>query len=247
MNYLIVVGAGILGGFIGFAVSAIIAIWLAKEMGVSSMEGAHGYLGMVAGICGGVIASILSMPLTLRFQGITNIGQLVSGTFIGMLVIVTLAVIGFGIYWLSIPKLLNRNGASPQMVFEIIPPAGSAVDPSTMKASLNCNSEERPTVYLTPELEKSEEGQTVMSGRVELYYRASWRLLALELPNQRSILFKIRLPADPTTSAKQREWSQWFTADQVNMPGESQAVAVKSESDKFQIRYRIEFWMEPRG
>ena len=245
MSHIIVVGAGLLGGVTGFAVSAIIAIWLAKANGVSSMEGAHGYLGMVAGIGGGLIALVLSMFLALRWQGVTNLGSLIAGTLGGGLTIFGLTAFAFGIYWLSVPKLLNRNGASPQLYFEIIPPAGFEAEPETLKASLNCNSQERPAVYLSPEFEKSEDGKTVLSGRVELYYRASWRLIALELPDQRSILFKLWIPADPTTSAKHRKWSEWYIADEVNLPGQSQPVRVKSEADAFKIRYRIEFWIEP--
>ncbi|MEQ1825851.1 MAG: hypothetical protein ABL921_07880 [Pirellula sp.] len=247
MNHLIVVGSGLVGGAIGFAASATLAIWLANAKGVSSMEGAPGYLGMAAGMVGGLIALVLSMILALRLQGVTNVSSLIAGTLGGCLSIVVLAALAFGVYWLSVPKLLNRNGASPQMYFEINPPAGFEVEPSKIRASLNTNSAERPEVRLSPELRVSDDGQAVLSGQVELYYRASWRLIAVELPDGRSILFKLRFPADPTTAAKHRRWSEWYTADEVNMPGQSQAVRVKSESDAFKIRYRIEFWMEPRG
>jgi hypothetical protein len=200
---------------------------------------------MFAGIVGGPIGMVLSIILALRWQGVTNVGSLIAGTLGAVLTIVVLATIAFGIYWFSVPKLLNRNGAPPQMHFEIMPPAGFEAVPATMKASLHCNSKERPDVYLSPELEKSEDGQTVLSGRVELFYRAAWRLMALELPDQRVILFKLRFPADPTTAATYRTWSEWYTADEVNLPGQPQPDRVKSESDAFKIRYRIEFWMEP--
>ena len=173
MRHFIVVGAGLLGGVVGFAISAAFAIWLAKAYGVSAREGAHGYLGIVAGIGGGLIALVLSMILALRLQGVNNAGSLITGTLGGGLTIVVLAAIAIGFYWQSVPSLLNRQGASPQMYFEIIPPAGFEAEPSTLRASLNCNSQERPEVYLSHELEKSEAGQTVLSGRVELYYRAS--------------------------------------------------------------------------
>jgi hypothetical protein len=132
------------------------------------------------------------------------------------------------------------------MYFEIIPPAGFSADPSAIGASLSCNSKERPSVVLSPELGLSKEGLSVLSGRVELHYRASWRLLALELPDSRSILFQVRLPSDPTVGAKHRQWSPWYVADHVNYPGQSEPVRVNSDADSFKIRYRIEFWMEPK-
>lgn len=78
MNHIIVVGAGLLSRVIGFAVSAIIAIRMAIAKGVSSREGAHGYLGMAVGIGGGLIALVLSMILALRLQGLTNLGSLIA-------------------------------------------------------------------------------------------------------------------------------------------------------------------------
>lgn len=247
MNHLIVVGAGLLGSAFGFAVSCFLAVWLAQAVGVSSREGAHGYIGLVAGIAGGLVALVLSMVLALHRQGVTNLASLVAGTLGGVLTILLIAASAFGIYWQSVPKLLNRNGASPQLFFEIVPPDGFEADSTEMKASLSCNSQERPDIQLSPDLKKTDDGETVVSGLVELYYRATWRLIALELPDRRTISFKLRLPADPTYAAKHREWSQWYTADEVNSPGQSQSVPVKSTSDAFKIRYRIEFWMEPRG
>jgi hypothetical protein len=63
MNHICVVIAGLLGGAVGFATSALLAIEFAKAKGVSAREGAHGYLGFVAGMGGGLITLILSMIL----------------------------------------------------------------------------------------------------------------------------------------------------------------------------------------
>ena len=138
MNHIFVVGAGLLGGIIGFAVSAIIAIRMAIARGVSSREGAHGYLGMVAGIGGGLIVLVLSMILALRLQGVTNLGSLIAGTLGGGLTIFGLAAFAFGIYWLSVPKLLNRDGASPQLYFEIIRGLYSAYERTGQPLGLDC-------------------------------------------------------------------------------------------------------------
>lgn len=209
------------------------------------MEGAHGYLGFAAGMIGGVVGMVLGILIALRWQGVTGAGSLAAGSLKVGLTIAALAALAFGIYWLSIPKRLNRNGASPIMHFEVIPSAGFPADPSTVRASLNSNSEGRPEVHIAREWGKSEDGQSLFSGRVELYYRASWRLLVLDLPDKRALLFRLRLPADPTTAAKHRKWSDWYLADQVDPAGEGTPVNVKSEADSFKIRYRIDFWMEP--
>ena len=243
---MIVVLAGLLGGTLGFAASAVLAIWYAKAKGISSIDGAHGYLAVVAGIVGGLIASILAMILCLRWQGVTNLGSLITSTLSGGLTIAILAACLFGAYWLSIPKRLNQNGTAPQLLFEIVPPAGFEPKLKRLRASLHCNSQERPEVQLSSANDDSENGLHTISGRVELIYRASWRLIALDLAEDRSILFRLRLPSDPTQSAKLREWSQWYTADEVKTFSQHDAEQAKTEPSEFKIRYRIEFWREPR-
>jgi hypothetical protein len=175
VNHLIVVGVGLLGGAIGFAVSASVALWWANAKGLSSMEGAHGYLGIFAGICGGLIALVFSMTLALRWQGVNGLGAVIQGVLGGGLTIVTLVVLGCGIYWLSVPKPLNRKGASPQLHFEIVPPAGVAVDPQHVEATLSCNSQERPEVFVSPELIQTDDCAAI-SGRAELYYRDAFKI-----------------------------------------------------------------------
>jgi hypothetical protein len=102
-------------------------------------------------------------------------------------------------------------------------------------------------VYLAPEITSTADGSVVLSGRVELYYQATWRLLAIELPDERSILFKLSLPADPTLAAQHRLWSPWKLSDQVVLPGQATSTPVNSQSEAFLARYRVEFWLEPQA
>jgi hypothetical protein len=245
MTLVIVILSGFLGAGIGFGLGLGIAIAMAGPLGIAPMEGAQGYFAVAVGLVAGLIGMILAMILALRWRGVTQAGPVMMGVgkaFGGVLLV---AALSFGLYWLSQPQLLGRNGAAPQMYFEISPPAGVTTDPSAITMTMDLNAPGRPEVYWSKDLAKTDDGQSVLTGHVELYHRASWRLLALRFADKRSILFRVRFPADPTAAAKHRKWSEWYVADQVDLPGQSQPVAVTADSDKFKIRYRVEFWKDP--
>ncbi len=240
MNHLVVVAAGLLGGVVGFILCLTVALWVASAAGVSEREGAHGYLGFVAGLSGGLMAMIACMVVTLYWQGTTNVGSIAASCAIALGTIAAIAGCGAVLYWISIPKHLSPNGAPPVMHFEVRSAVEAIADPKRLKANLSCDSSERPEVQLADASQSAEDGMNVVMGQVELYYRASWRLLSLELPDGRTVLFKIRYPADPTKSAQYRQWSQWHAADDI----QPATPAGPSDVDPFEIRYRIEFWKE---
>jgi MFS family permease len=244
-RHLIVVVLGLVGAAVGFAVAAVVAIFWAKAKGFSDREGAFGYLGIAAGFGGGVIGMILTMVVTLRWLGVTEFVPIVTGVLVAVVSILAFGGLIFAVYWIAQPKVLNRNGAPPQLCFEILPPEGVSLNPSTVELSLSENSEGRPQVHVNREMEKNEDGRTTLNGRVELYYRASWRLLALRLADQRSFLFRLRLSADPSTAAKYRKWSEWYPVDQVDLPGQAQPTAPKAGTEVYQIRYRIQSPVDP--
>ena len=86
---------------------------------------------------------------------------------------------------------------------------------------------------------RSEDGRSIVTGSVEMYYRSGWRLLEVRVPGQDDRIFQIGLPASPRRSTA---FGRWERAHFVAAPGLSQPRKAGPD-EAFEIRYRV-LWPE---
>ena len=122
---------GIVGGiiglaaglFLGFALGAI----LARVMHVSSFEGGAGYFAISIALLVTVLVAPIAILLTLYWRGTRGIWL-----FIGLVIVCVsmfaIAASGLGIWYAAQPHVLNLNGPTPLLEFEVKPPEGESVE-----------------------------------------------------------------------------------------------------------------------
>src|SRR5213080_3241626 len=217
---------GILVGIIGFA--------LAAAFHVSTFEGEAGYFAVAIALLVTFIVTPLSILLVLYWRGVRNVWL-----FIGLVIVcVSIAAIGasgFGIWYAAQPHVLNINGPTPLLEFEVKPPAGQSLESLTeVQPELDTDRNAMPGYWHTDAPANS----GVRAGYVELYFRTSKRLFVLKFPGGTDRIFHLRLPANPM-KAKYRAWSEWQNPDFVAKAGEQRARP--SGGSDYQIRYKLDY------
>ena len=114
------IGAGL---FLGFALGAA----LAAAFHVSTFEGEAGYFAVIIAILVTLIVTPVSILLTLYWRGVRRIWLFI-GLVIVCLSIAAVAASGFGIWYAAQPHVLNINGPTPLLEFEVKPPTGQSIE-----------------------------------------------------------------------------------------------------------------------
>ena len=198
------------------------------------MEGGAGYFAVGIALLVGLLVTPTSIVLTLYWRGVQKIWLLV-GFITVCLSMVAIAGAGFGLWYMGQPHILNTNGPTPILEFEVKPPDGQSVDSiGDVKAELNTDRNTMPGYWR----EKSPENSGVRAGYVEVYFRTSQRLFVLKFPDGEDRIFELKLPANPM-KAKYRAWSNWQKPDFI-AKGEEQPSRPAAGND-YQIRYRIDY------
>ena len=228
------IAAGIIGLaaglFLGFALGA----GLASALHISSFEGGAGYFAIVIALLVTIIVAPLSIVLTLYWRGVRSIWL-----FIGLVIVcISMAAIGasgFGIWYAAQPHVLNLNGPTPLLEFEVKPPSGQAVQSlANIEAELDTDRNTMPGYWHTdPPADPN-----VRAGYVELYFRTSKRLFVLKSPGGEDRIFQLHLPANPM-KPKYRNWSDWKNPDFVAKGGD-QPTRLSGGND-VQIRYKLDY------
>jgi hypothetical protein len=229
---------GILGGiiglgaglFLGFALGAA----LAAAFHVSTFEGEAGYFAVAIAILVTLIVTPASILLTLYWRGVRSIWLFI-GLVMVCLSIAAIGASGFGIWYAAQPHVLNINGPTPLLEFEVKPPPGQSVEGlAEVQPELDTDRNAMPGYWHTDAPENS----GVRAGYVELYFRTSKRLFVLKFPGSEDRIFRLHLPANPM-KAKYRAWSEWQKPDFVAKAG-AQPSPPSSGSD-YQIRYTPDY------
>jgi hypothetical protein len=228
---------GILGGVIGLGGGLILGIALGSALAaafhVSPMEGGAGYFAVAIALLVTLVVTPTSILLSLYWRGVRRIWLFI-GLIIACLAILVMASAGFGLWYMLQPHILNANGPTPQLEFEIKAPDGQSVEAlKDTEAELDTDRNVMPAYWKT-----AAETPGVRAGYVEVYYRTSQRLLVLRFPNHEDRIFRLRLPANPM-KAKYRAWSDWQKPDFTAKPGEQPSRA--SAGNDYQIRYRFDY------
>ena len=222
---------GIGGGlFLGFALGAA----LAAAFHVSSFEGEAGYFAAAIALIVTAITTPSAILLALYWRGVRRIWLLV-GLVTVCLSIAAITAAGFGTWYAGQPHVLNLNGPTPLLEFEVKPPAGQSVQSlADVQPELDTDRNAMPGYWHTD----STESANVRAGYVEVYYRTAQRLFVLKFPGSEDRIFRLHLPANPM-KAKYRAWSDWQKPDFVAKAGE-QPSRPSSGSD-YQIRYKLDY------
>jgi hypothetical protein len=225
--------AAIVGGVAGGVLGGLIGSLLASAMHVPSREGESGYFVISIALIGIVLCAPTAVILMLHRRGLRS-WWLFIGTLAAFAGIIAIGAAGFGAWYSAQPHILNTNGPTPMLQFEIKPPEGQSIESlAAAEAELDTDRNVMPAYW-----NKDAQTSAVRAGYVELYYRTSQRLFVLKFPNHEDRIFKLRLPANPLKQ-KYREWSDWRNPDFVAKGAEQPARA--SGGNDCQIRYRIDY------
>jgi hypothetical protein len=218
------------GLFLGFALGAA----LAAALHVRTFEGEAGYFAAMVALLVTLVIAPLSIVLTLYWRGVRRIWLFIGLVIVGVS-IVAVGASGFGIWYAAQPHVLNMNGPTPLLEFEVKPPDGQAVQSlANAEAELDTDRNTMPGYWRTG----PSDNPNVRAGYVELYFRASKRLFVLKFPGNDDRIFQLHLPANPM-KPKYRTWSQWQKPDFV-AKGDQQPTRFPGGND-YQIRYKLDY------
>jgi len=218
------------GLFLGFALGAA----LAATFHVSTFEGGAGYFAAAIALLVTCIVAPGLILLTLYWRGTRGL-YLFVGLVAVCISLVVIAASGFGIWYAGQPHVLNINGPTPLLEFEVRPPGGQSVQGlAEVEPELNTDRNAMPGYWHTDAPQDS----SVRAGYVELYFRTSQRLLVLKFPGQEDKIFRLKLPANPMR-AKYRTWSDWQNPDFVAKAG--QQPSRPTGRSEYQIRYKMDY------
>ena len=228
--------AGIIGVaaglFLGFALGAA----LAAAFHVSTFEGGAGYFAAAIALIVTCIVAPGLIVLALYWRGTRGL-WLFAGLIAVCLSLGLIAVSGFGIWYAGQPHVLNINGPTPLLEFEVKPPVGQSVDNlADVQPELDTPRNRMPMPgYWHTDAPKD---AGVRAGYVELYFRTSQRLFVLKFPGDTDRIFRLKLPANPMRE-KYRGWSDWKNPDFVAKAG--QQPSRPTGGNEYQIRYKMDY------
>jgi hypothetical protein len=229
---------GIVGGIIGLAAGLFLGFalgaMLAKVMHVSSFEGGAGYFAISIAILVTILVAPAAILLTLYWRKVRGIWL-----FIGLVIVCVsmfaIAASGVGIWYAAQPHVLNLNGPTPQLQFEVKSPDGQSLENlANIEPELDTDCNAMPGSWHTEALENP----AVRAGYVDLYFRTSKRLFVLKFQKHEDRIFNLHLPANPM-KAKYRTWSEWQKPDFVAKAGEQPNRF--SGGNDYQIRYKVDY------
>ena len=228
---------GVLAGIVGLGGGLILGIALGSALAaafhVSPMEGGAGYFAVAISLIVALVVTPTSILLTLYGRGVRKIWLFI-GLITVCLAIFAMASAGFGLWYMAQPHILNTNGSTPQLEFEIKPPDGQSVESLTgVEAELDTDRNVMPGYW-----RDAVPNSGVRMGYVEVYYRTSRRLFVLKFPNHEDRVFRLHLPANPM-KAKYHAWSDWQKPDFIAKAGEQPPRA--SAGSDYQIRYKLDY------
>ena len=226
---------GILGGAIGIAAGLFLGFALGSALAagfhVPAREGEAAYFTVAIALIVACIVTPGSILVTLYWRGVRSIWL-----FIGLVMVcVSIAASGLGIWYAAQPHVLNLNGPTPLLEFEVKPPPGQSLETlADVEPELDTDRNTMPGYWHT----EAPENPGVRAGYVELYFRTSQRLFVLKFPGREDRIFNLRLPANPL-KAKYRGWSEWQNPDFVAKAG-AQPSRFSGGSD-YQIRHKLDY------
>ncbi len=241
MIWLLAILLGIVAAAVGWAITAVLAAWLAGLAGMTDFEGARGMFAVFgAGPIGGLVAMVAAIWLVLRIgRGRATVGSTLAR--IGMVLAGIAAVIGGGMaVWVwSIDTYSNE--LPPQLEFELRLPQSMAVaNRDDVDVELHTDRNTADAIFRDP-WQRTEGDDQIIEALVELAFKTTGRLLVVKLPNQPTRLFRLRLSRNPDST---NAMSDWQSADHIDDPTKDQPEPAP-QNDPVMLRYRVTRAGEP--
>ena len=228
--------AGVVGVAAGLGLGLALGSVLASAFHVSSMEGEAGYFAVAIALIVALIVTPTSILLTLYWRGVRTIWLFI-GLIAVCLSIFAITAAGFGLWYVRQPHILNANGPTPTLEFEVKPPDGQSVQ-SLADVEPELDTDRNPMPMPGYWHTDAAENSGVRAGYVELYFRTSQRHFVLKFPGREDRIFRLQLPANPM-STRYRTWSDWKKPDFVAKAGEQPSRP--SGGSEYQIRYKVDY------
>jgi hypothetical protein len=238
MTFVLAVVAGIVGLVVGWAAAAFAALLYASATGMSNFEGAAGMLAVFGiGPIGGLIGLVLGIWLVLR-RGRAGGRSFGSSALRGVLVLVAIAAViagGFGVMYMT-RDVINPDGPAPQLAFELRLPAGLPPPDASKPIEVELHTQKnRMPGSLAVDANRRDGDRIVIPGRVDLYFRTSWRMLTFKRQGEPERLFQLKLAANPGHG---KTLGAWQKVDYIAMPGETETRR-PGPGDDYELRYRV--------
>ena len=196
------VGAGVAGAVVGYI--AIFVLFSVLDLGNRADPITSGLVALfvyspMGAIAGAVLASWLVTRPGNAAKDAGN-GGVARNSLKSLGIVVLLCAAGIGIYiayaYATATPWLNRNGATPLLVFEVRFPAGVTVPASAQGITIELQTDLNTMPgEVTPAAFYRDGDQPVIAGKVELAFRTSYRQLAVTVQGQPSRVYPIDLTA----------------------------------------------------
>jgi hypothetical protein len=229
---------GIVGGIVGIIIGLLLGLLLgsilASSLNVSTREGEAGYFMVAVGLIVTAVVAPLTIIFTLYWRGVRKVWLLL-GLIIVCVSIFGIAAAGVGAWYMTQPHILNTNGPTPLLKFEVKGPGVTAESIGKFEVELDTNRNPRP---MPGNWHDSTNDAAVRAGYVEMYFKTSRRWIVLRSPEKTDRIFNLTLPANPMRP-RYREWSDWKKPDWI-AKGEQQPARFTG-GEEFQIRYKVDY------
>lgn len=230
LTYLLAFLGGVAGALLGWIVTGFLADFVLGLQGMSEREGGRAMVAFFAVAPFGALAGLIAgVWLVLRYQGGYRGFANLAGR--GALVIAGIgAAVALGLWgYIGSHDILAKKGPPPQAKFEIRLPANAVLPANLEGLSIDLNTT-RNTMPATLGGARNDGGRPVIPGAVDLYFRATSRILVLRLPGEPDRLFVLKLAGNPGAQA---EFGPWQRVDYVDdHPGKRRARAVKATTTR---------------
>jgi len=170
----------------------------------------------------------------LRWRGHRTLLAIGGRVALAIASVIALGALALAVVWWMRP-IVYPNGLPPQLVFEIrLPPGIVPPSPADSFLELQTSANRMPANSVAI---REEQGRPVVTGQVEMYYRAPSRILVLTMPDKTDVLFNLPLGRSPAAS---KVFGAWTPADFIAEPGKEQPRKATA-GDRYEIRYRVEW------
>ena len=192
-----------------------------------------GALGLIMSALAGVAAALaVAIMLSVHFRGgYRSRPDLVKHGLAASAVLVLLAFAISDVRQAAL-AYLGLNPAMPAVEFEIRLPKAVAAAADTQVELHTDRNQKLAKVHET--LASTSDGRSILRGTVALEHRTTERFVVLNLPNQGTTQFKLRLPASPSHS---QQFGPWHLADAI-VPAKGDSLPTDAHT-AFAIRYRV--------
>ncbi|QQS11619.1 MAG: hypothetical protein IPK81_18910 [Rhodospirillales bacterium] len=231
-----IVLGGAVGALVGYGAGMAGSMLVMGRLGVSDFEGKRATASaFLFGPVGALAGIVLGCWLAQTFAGDgASLGATLRGVGLTVVALLVLGGAWVAMTWFRTDQPVVRNAAPPRLAFEFRVPAARGF-PAAAGATLDTDSNRMPAT-MKPGSPSTDGDWSVLAGEVEIYYRATWRRLVLDLGGGRQLLFDPGLPRVP---AKSTDWSAWRRAEGVfSAPGQTTAGA-PGPDDVVEMRGRV--------